>query len=101
MATAVGKHALPQIVPVIAQGLQLRYKKRRKTPLDIIIAENFRNVADYLRKELKSHLPQEYPFDKLVGLIESSIGKMVPLMKEEDKKKDLLWIFTEPFRFRN
>jgi len=32
-----------------------------------------------------------------VGLIESSIGKMVPLMKEEDKKKDLLWIFTEPY----
>jgi len=97
LATAVGKYALPQIVPVIAQGLQLRYKKRGKNPLDIIIAENFRNVAGYLRKELKSHLSREYPFEELVGLIESSIGKMVPLMKEEDKKKDLLWIFAEPY----
>jgi len=97
LATAVGKNALPQIVPVIAQGLQWRDEKRRKNPLDIIIAENFRNVADYLRKELKSLLPLEYPFDELVGLIESSIGKMVPLMKEEDKKKDLLWIFAEPY----
>lgn len=97
LATAVGKDALPQIVPVIAQGLQLRDEKRGKNPLDIIIAENFRNVADYLRKELKSLLPLEYPFDELVGLIESSIGKMVPLMKEEDKKKDLLWIFAEPY----
>jgi mannitol-1-phosphate 5-dehydrogenase len=97
LATAVGKYALPQIVPVIAQGLQLRDEKRGKNPLDIIIAENFRNVADYLRKELKSLLPLEYPFDELVGLIESSIGKMVPLMKEEDKKKDLLWIFAEPY----
>jgi mannitol-1-phosphate 5-dehydrogenase len=97
LATAVGKHALPKIVPVIAQGLQLRDEKRGKNPLDIIIAENFRNVADYLRKELKSLLPLEYPFDELVGLIESSIGKMVPLMKEEDKKKDLLWIFAEPY----
>ena len=97
IATAVGKHALPQIVPVIALGLQLRYKKRRKNPLDIIIAENLRNGADYLRKELKIYLPQEYPFDELVGLIESSIGKMVPLMKEEDKKKDLLWVFAEPY----
>ena len=86
IATAVGKYALPQIIPVIAQGIQLRYKKRGKNPLDIIIAENFRNAADYLRKELKSHLPQEYPFDELVGLIESSIGKMVSLMKEEEKK---------------
>ena len=97
LATAVGKNALPQIVPVIAQGLQWRDEKRRKNHLDIIIAENFRNVADYLRKELKSLLPLEYPFDELVGLIESSIGKMVPLMKEEDKKKDLLWIFAEPY----
>jgi len=97
VATAVGKHALPQIVPVIAQGLQLRYSKRGESPLEIIVAENFRNVADYLRKELKSYLPREYPFDELVGLIESSIGKMVPLMKEEDKKKDLLWVFAEPY----
>ncbi len=97
IATAVGKYALPQIVPIIAQGLKLRYEKRGKNPLDIIIAENFRNVSDYLRKELKSHLPREYPFDELVGLIESSIGKMVPLMKEEDKKKDLLWVFAEPY----
>jgi len=97
IATAVGKHALPQIVPVIAQGLKSRYEKRGKNPLDIIIAENIRSAADYLKKELKSYLPEEYPFDELVGLIESSIGKMVPLMKEEDKKKDLLWIFAEPY----
>lgn len=97
LATAVGKYTLPQIVSVIAQGLQLREEKRGKSPLDIIIAENFRNVADYLRKELKSLLPLEYPFEELVGLIESSIGKMVPLMKEEDKKKDLLWVFAEPY----
>ncbi|HDK25555.1 MAG TPA: mannitol-1-phosphate 5-dehydrogenase, partial [Candidatus Atribacteria bacterium] len=59
ISTAVGKHALPQIVPVIAQGLQLRYEKRGKNPLDIIIAENLRNAADYLRKQLKIYLPQE------------------------------------------
>jgi mannitol-1-phosphate 5-dehydrogenase len=97
IATAVGKDALTQIVPIIAQGLQLRYEKRGKNPLDIIIAENFRNGSDYLRRELKSYLPREYPFEELAGLIESSIGKMVPLMKEEDKKKDLLWIFAEPY----
>ena len=97
MATAVGKHALHQIVPVITQGLKLRYEKRGKNPLDIIIAENLRNAECYLRKEFKIYLPQEYPFDELVGLIESSIGKMVPLMKEEDKKKDLVWIYAEPY----
>ena len=28
IATAVGKYALPEIVPIIAQGLQLRYIKK-------------------------------------------------------------------------
>ena len=97
MATAVGKHALSQIVPIIAQGLKLRYEKKGKNPLDIIIAENIRSGAHYLRKELRNFLSEEYPFDELVGLIESSIGKIVPLMKEEDKKKDLLWVFAEPY----
>lgn len=97
IATSVGRHALPQIISLIAQGLQSRYEKRGKNPIDIIIAENFRNVTDYFREELKNQLPRVYPFEELVGLIESSIGKMVPLMKEEDREKDLLKVFAEPY----
>jgi len=38
-------------VPVIAQGLQLRYKKRGKNPLEIILAENLRKECSGLFKK--------------------------------------------------
>lgn len=97
LATAVGKGALPYILPTLAQGLQLRRQKFGDRPLDIIMAENFRNVAEYVYAELKKALPPAYPLDKLVGLVETSIGKMVPIMKAEDLQKDALWVFAEPY----
>ena len=97
LATAVGKGALPYILPTLAQGLQLRWQKFGEMPLDIIMAENFRNVADYVYAELQKLLPADYPLDKLVGLVETSIGKMVPIMKTEDLQTDALWVFAEPY----
>jgi mannitol-1-phosphate 5-dehydrogenase len=97
MATAVGKSALPYILPSIAQGLQRRLQKIGKAPLDIIMAENVRNVSGYVYAELKKRLPADYKLDELVGLVETSIGKMVPIMKDEDVRKDSLWIFAEPY----
>ncbi|MBM3713285.1 MAG: mannitol-1-phosphate 5-dehydrogenase, partial [Actinobacteria bacterium] len=38
-----------------------------------------------------------YPLDKLVGLVETSIGKMVPIMTDKDIKEDILQIFAEPY----
>jgi mannitol-1-phosphate 5-dehydrogenase len=97
LATAVGKGALPYILPSLAQGLQRRLQKIGEIPLDIIMAENFRNVSECVFTELKKLLPADYKLDTLVGLVETSIGKMVPIMKEEDLKQDPLWIFAEPY----
>ncbi|MBD3304975.1 mannitol-1-phosphate 5-dehydrogenase [candidate division KSB3 bacterium] len=97
LATAVGKTALPHILPSIAQGLLRRWQQHGERPLDIIMAENFRNAADYAAQKLKQHLPAEYPFELLVGLVETSIGKMVPIMREEDIARDPLWIFAEAY----
>ena len=65
--------------------------------LDIIIAENLRNADEFFRLKLKKLLPKYYPIDKLVGLIETSIGKMVPIMQKEDIREDILQIFAEPY----
>jgi mannitol-1-phosphate 5-dehydrogenase len=97
LATAVGKSALPHILPAIAQGLQKRLQIIGEVPLDVIMAENVRNVADYVYTELQKLLPAVYKLDELVGLVETSIGKMVPIMKAEDVKKDPLWVFAEPY----
>ena len=97
IATAVGKGVLPYIIPTLAKGLRQRFEERGDLPLDVIMAENFRNVAEFAREELKKHLPDWYDVDALVGLVETSIGKMVPIMKEEDIAKDPSWVFAEEY----
>lgn len=97
MATAVGKGALPHILPTLALGLTRRFRERGAIPLDIIMAENYRNIAEFVREHLRPLLPADYPLDALVGLVETSIGKMVPIMKDEDARQDPLWVFAEAY----
>lgn len=97
MATAVGQNGLPGVFPLLAKGLENRYQKYPDKPLDIIMAENLRNAATYFEKGLKKMLPPTYPFQKLVGLVETSIGKMVPIMTQKDMEEDMLQVFAEPY----
>ena len=97
MAVSVGKNALEKVLPVIAEGLKARYDENSDQPIDIIIAENMRSAANFVRNKLKALLPRDYPFDKLVGLVETSIGKMVPMMTEADLKEDSLQVFAESY----
>lgn len=97
VAVSIGQQGLPSAIPLIAKGLMLRYKEMYNSPLDIIIAENLRNAADYFRTELIQLLPPYFPINKLVGLIETSIGKMVPIMLKKDVDADLLQVFAEPY----
>ncbi len=97
LAVSVGKNALDAVVPVIASGLELRYSRNLNCPLDIIIAENMRAAGDFMREQLIRYLPAEFPFEKLVGLVETSIGKMVPIMAQAELEKDPLMIYAEPY----
>ncbi|OIP82748.1 MAG: hypothetical protein AUK44_07010 [Porphyromonadaceae bacterium CG2_30_38_12] len=97
VAVSIGQQGLPSAISLIAKGLLLRHKEMYNSPLDIIIAENLRNAADYFRKELIQFLPTGFPIDKLVGLVETSIGKMVPIMLKKDMEADILQVFAEPY----
>jgi mannitol-1-phosphate 5-dehydrogenase len=97
LAVSVGKNALEKVIPLIASGLQSRYKHEPCCPLDIIIAENMRDASDFMKKQLKANLPPDFPVDTLVGLVETSIGKMVPIMTSADLEKDPLVVFAEPY----
>lgn len=97
MAVSVGKNALRKIIPVIAEGLLQRYETDKTYPLDIILAENMRDAAAFVSEELKPILPANYPLNQLVGLIETSIGKMVPIMSQIDLNEDPLQVFAEPY----
>lgn len=97
VATAVGQAGLEGVFPLLAGGILKRHKDCPGNPIDIIIAENMRNADIFFRQKLMALLPHEYPFSSLVGLVETSIGKMVPIMHKKDVEDDMLQIFAEPY----
>ncbi len=96
MATAVGVENLRHIYANMTQGLNKRYKLNN-SPIDIIICENVRNSSKIFREGLLQFLPKDYPLDSLVGLVETSIGKMVPIVPEEQTRNDPLVVFAESY----
>jgi len=97
MSVSAGLSNLHGIIPLIAYGLIKRYELFPNEPLDIIIAENMRDASAYFRSSLTGYLPGDYPVDRLMGLVETSIGKMVPIMLKRDTEADILQIFAEPY----
>ena len=97
MAVSVGSNVMSKIAPIVAKGLIRRFGISKDSPLDIILAENLRDAAPFFHEKLIPYLPVDYPFGKLVGLIETSIGKMVPIMRENDMAEDILQVFAEPY----
>jgi len=97
VAVSVGSTQLNSIIPVIAKGLIKRFEKPAVLPLDIIIAENLRNAAEFMNNELKHLLPEDFQLNDKVGLIETSIGKMVPIIQQKDIESDILQVFAEPY----
>ncbi len=95
-ATAVGTAALPKIYPAIAAALVLR-RDRGGPPLDIIICENLRDAAAAFAAGLRQNLPRDFVLDAAAGLIETSIGKMVPIMPEDVRQRDPLLLYAEPY----
>ena len=96
MATAVGSNNLPRIYGNIAKGL-LRRRDLGGGSINIIICENVPHAAKIFREGLARHLPEDYPLDSLVGLVETSIGKMVPIMPEEKRREDPLLVYAEAY----
>lgn len=97
MATAVGANVLPKIAPVIAQGVIARMKITM--PLDIILCENQLGADVLMRGWIYEFLDEDQRnwSDKNLGLVEASIGRMVPAMTLAQKKLDPLLICVEPY----
>ena len=96
-AISVGQKGLPEAINTLAKGLILRQKRSGNKPLDVILAENMHNADKYAKDILISIVGSEYPVDDLVGLIETSIGKMVPIMPKEEQENDPLLVYAEPY----
>ena len=100
MATAVGARILKFIVPNIVAGLRKRWAMG-KAPLNIIICENLMDANKVLEDMLKAQLTEEEQtlFDENVGLVEASIGRMVPVQKEEMKDGNPMRVCVESYGY--
>ncbi len=98
MATAVGVNILPRIAGNIAEGVRRRFAKT-DAPLNIIICENLIEADKYLASLIKEKLTADEIklFDERIGLVEASIGRMVPIMSEEMQEGNILKVWVEPF----
>ena len=98
MATAVGVNILPRVAPAIARGVIARMEQSGR-PLNIILCENQLEVDVLMRGWLYACFNDEQKkwADENLGLVEPSIGRMVPPLTPEEKAKDSLLICVEPY----
>lgn len=98
MASAVGVNVLPHIAENIAKGMRLRMKESGR-PLDIILAENQLDADKIMRGYIYQYLNEDEKkwADENLGLVEASIGRMVPPLSPEDRAGDPLLIAVEPY----
>ncbi len=97
IATSVGKNALPHIIPTLAAGIINRFNRATSEPVNIILAENLQQGKEFVEERLLKALGRHAELLSRVGIIETSIGKMVPIVSEEVKEKDPLLVFAEPY----
>lgn len=100
MATAVGARILKFIVPNIVAGLRKRWAMN-KGPLNIVICENLMDANKVLEGMLKEQLTEaeQAKFDESVGLVEASIGRMVPVQTDEMKAGESLRVCVERYGY--
>ena len=100
MATAVGARILKFIVPNIVAGLRKRWAEGNR-PLNIIVCENLMDANKVVEGMIKEQLTEEEcaKFDETVGLVEASIGRMVPVQTEEMKDGEPMRVCVERYGF--
>ena len=96
ISSSVGQAGLTAVCDLLAELLPLRNREKTR-PLELILAENIRDGADFCRERLTGILGEAYPLAEQLGLVETSIGKMVPLLSDEDRARDPLILCAEPY----
>ena len=100
MSTSLGVRAIPAVIPNIVAGIRKRWELGNG-PLNIIICENINDANKVVEGMIKEQLSsdEQKRFDETVGLVEASIGRMVPVQTEEMKDGNPLRICVEEYGF--
>ncbi len=99
VGVAVGANVLPHVAPALSAGLNAR-AAANCGPLDVLLCENQWHAATLMRGLLEPHLApeaREY-FETQVGLVETVIGRMVPMTTDSQRAEDPLLVVAEPYK---
>ncbi|MCM8816333.1 MAG: hypothetical protein NC913_02335 [Candidatus Omnitrophica bacterium] len=97
---SVGVNNVKQLIPILKKIIEEKSIKAPDSYLDIIIGENIKDASKILRQMLLENLEHNaiaYFTDK-VGLVETVLGRMIPIVPEELKRQYPLIILAEPYK---
>ena len=99
--TSVGARNLPHIADSLAAGLADRHRAGSRA-IDVFLAENLHDGAGVMRALLESELDgfgvdPRAVLDR-VGLVETSIGRMIPVPTAEQRREHPALVAVEPYR---
>lgn len=99
MATAIGVRVLRSLAPLVARGMEERAKLKVEEPIDLIIAENLLHSARIIKNYIFESVATEYRdyVEEHLGLVESVVSRMVPVVSEEIRKKNPLSLRAEEY----
>ena len=93
-ATCVGAKAIKYIMPNFIKGVKARFADGARTT-DLLICENLMDADIYIKGLLTPELTEEEL--ESVGLIETSVGRMVPAPKPKAEGENPLGISVEEY----
>ncbi len=93
-ATCVGAKAIKYILPNFVSAVKKRTAEKRP-PLNLLICENLMDADSFIRGLLKDMLTEEELCG--VGLVETSVGRMVPVPKAKGEGENPLAISVEEY----
>lgn len=94
-ATCVGAKAIKYIIPNLSAGIKARYAAG-KAPLNLLICENLMDADKYIRDELLAPVLTAEEMEQ-IGLVETSVGRMVPVPKALGEGENPLKIAVEEY----
>jgi mannitol-1-phosphate 5-dehydrogenase len=105
VATSVGAAVLPRILPLLTAEA-VRRRDAGEAPFDLILAENIHGGGEMVRQAMVTAMPpgstNDYyegstPRGGMPGVIECSVGKMVPIVPEELRRREPTTVYAEAF----
>ncbi|MCM8788464.1 MAG: hypothetical protein NC907_01605 [Candidatus Omnitrophica bacterium] len=99
LSFSVGVNNVGNLIQVLKEIIENKAISNPSSQLNIIIGENIKDASKTLKQHIIKNLSPsavEY-FEKNVGLVETVLGRMIPIVPEQLKKQYPLIVLAEPY----